>query len=558
MNAFFSRSKNYLLAALAGAAILFSVQAMVSDPYFEISKNLEIFNKLFKELNTYYVDPIQPGRMMKKGIDAMLNDLDPYTNYITEEDIEDYRFQSTGKYGGIGCSVVEKDGYIVLSEPFENSPVIKAGLKAGDVITEIDGRSVKGKTVDDISKFLKGSPGTSIKVRIKDAFTGAESTKTITREEINISSIPYCGMVGPNKEYAYLRLTQFTERCANLVRNSLDSLKKANPDMKGIVLDLRSNPGGLLDEAVALANIFINGDQVVVTTQGKNEEWNKTYKTRGTPLDEKIPLTILVNKGSASASEIIAGTMQDLDRGVVIGQRSYGKGLVQTTRDIAFNSKLKVTTAKYYTPSGRCIQALDYTHRNEDGSVGEVPDSVKSKFKTRNGRIVMDGGGIDPDVKTPAKENLKIISALTSKFYLFDYATQYVSRHQTIAAASDFALSDAEYEEFMKWLIDKDYAYKTKSEEALSKFREVAEKENYFDAIKGDYATMEKSLHHDKTHDLEKNKPEIKRLLEDEIVTRYYFQRGRYQHQLKNDTELKEAIEVLSSPSRYKTILAVK
>ena len=551
-------SKKYLVGALVGGTILLSIQAMESDPYFEISKNLEIFTKLFKELNAYYVDPIQPGKMMKKGIDGMLADLDPYTNYITEEDIEDYRFQTTGKYGGIGCSLYEKDNYIVVSEPLENSPVIKAGLKAGDLITEIDGRSIKGKSVEDISRFLRGSAGTGLKVKVKDGVTGAESNKTITREEISISSIPYAGMVGENNEYAYLRLAQFTERCGNMVRNSLDSMKKANPNTKGIILDLRFNPGGLLDEAVNIANIFINGDQIVVTTKGKNAEWDKTYKTKGTPLDEKIPVTVLVNRMSASASEIIAGTMQDLDRGVVIGQRSFGKGLVQTTRDLAFNSKLKVTTAKYYTPSGRCIQALDYSHRNDDGSVGEISDSLKTKFKTKNGRIVMDGGGVEPDVKTPTKEALRIISTLNTKFFVFDYATQYVAKHASIASSKDFQLTDADFDDFVKWLEQKDYSYKTKTEEALAKFKDIAEKENYFDAIKNDYTMVQKSLSHDKTQDLLKNKKEIMRLLQDEIVTRYYYQRGRFQNQLKDDVEVKEAISVLSNPTRYNNILSNK
>ena len=558
MKHFFIHTKKYLLGALLGAAILVSIQATQTDPYFEITKNLEIFTKLFKELNTYYVDPIQPGKMMKKGIDAMLSDLDPYTNYITEEDIEDYRFQTTGKYGGIGSSVREKDGYIAIGEPLENSPVTKAGLKAGDLLIEIDGHSTKGRSVDDISPFLKGSPGSSLKVKVRDAITKQESNKTIVRAEINISCIPYAGMVGPNHEYAYVRLAQFTDRCGNMVRNALDSLKKANPTTKGIILDLRYNPGGLLDEAINLANIFINGDQLVVTTKGKNEEWDKTYKTKGIPFDDKMPLTVLINSHSASASEIIAGTMQDLDRGVIIGQRSFGKGLVQTTRDIAFNAKLKVTTAKYYTPSGRCIQALDYSHRNEDGSVGEIADSLKTKFKTKNGRTVMDGGGIEPDIKTQAKDALKIIATLNTKSFVFDFATLYVSKHPSIAAPNEFELSNADFDEFVKWLDGKDYSYKTKSEEALAKFKEIAEKENYFSAVKNDYELVQKSLSHDKTQDLIKNKKEIIRLLQDEIVTRYYFQRGRFQNQLRDDDEVKEAISVLSNPTRYQSILSGK
>jgi carboxyl-terminal processing protease len=550
--------RQYLIGAGAACTILLFVFGKEADPYFDISKNLEIFTTLFKELNTYYVDPIQPGKIIKKGIDGMLAELDPYTNYITEEDIEDYRFQTTGKYGGIGCSLKPKDGYMVITDVLENSPVSKAEIKAGDLITEVEGHSIKNKSEEDISIFIKGSPGTKLKLKIKDAVTGNESTKTVTREIIQIASVPYAGFVGGGQEIAYVRLAQFTDRCANQIRANLDSLKKINPALKGVVVDLRFNPGGLLDEAVNLANLFMNGDQLVVTTKGKSEEWDKTYKTRGTPWDEKIPVTVLINRNSASASEIIAGTLQDVDRGVVIGQRSFGKGLVQTTRDLAFNAKLKVTTAKYYTPSGRCIQALDYRNRNEDGSVGEIADSLKTKFKTKNGRTVMDGGGVEPDIKVPSKEPLKILSTLQNKMFLFDYATLYVSKHPSIAPAANFALTNTDFDEFAKWLDGKEYAYKTKTEEALNKFKETATKENYFDAIKNDFTAIQNSLSHDKKQDLVKNKKEILRALQDEILTRYYFQKGKYENQLKEDDEVKEAIAVLNDPTRYKSILQTK
>lgn len=552
------QSKKYIAGAFVGMIILLCIQAKEVDNYFEISKNMEVFTSLFKELNTYYVDPIQPGKLMKKGMDAMLNDLDPYTNYITEEDVEDSRFQTTGKYGGIGSTVRKKDEYIAISEPYENSPIIKAGIKAGDVILEIDGHTTKNKEIDDISKFLKGSATTQVKLKIRDGVTNEVSTKTVTREEITVTSVPYAGMIGSNNEFGYVRLTQFTERCSSIVRGALDSLKKANPNMKGVIIDLRYNPGGLLDEAVAIANLFINGGQIVVTTKGKNTEWNKEYKTQNAPWDEKIPLTVLVNRNSASASEIIAGTMQDLDRGVIIGQRSFGKGLVQNLRSLPFNAKLKVTTAKYYTPSGRCIQALDYTHRNEDGSVGEVSDSLKTKFKTKNGRIVMDGGGVDPDIKLAAKESLGIVNSLNTKSFAFDYATQYVAKHATVSSAKDFALSETDFNDFLQWLEGKDYSYKTKSEESLVKFKEIAVKENYFTAIQQDFESLQKSLSHDKKQDLIKNKKEIIRLLQDEIITRYYFQRGRFQNQLADDDEVKEAISVLGNNSKYKGLLGVK
>ncbi|MBP6623536.1 MAG: S41 family peptidase [Chitinophagaceae bacterium] len=551
-------AKKYIICALLGAVVVLFIRAKDSDPYFEISKNLEVFTSLFKELNTYYVDPIQPGKMVKTGIDAMLQELDPYTNYITEEDIEDYRFQTTGKYGGIGSTVRKKDGYIAISEPYENSPIIKAGIKSGDILLEIDGKSTKGKEVEDVSKFLKGSPGTQVKLKIKDAFTGAESVKTVTREEINVSSVPYAGMLGDQQQYAYVRLTQFTERCGAQVRNALDSLKKANPSMKGVVLDLRYNPGGLLDEAVNMCNIFLNTNQLIVSTKGKIVESDKDYKTQGTPWDEKIPLAILTNRNSASASEIVAGTMQDLDRGVVIGQRSFGKGLVQVTRPLSFNAKLKVTTSKYYTPSGRCIQALDYSHRNEDGSVGEIPDSIKTTFKTKNGRQVKDGGGIEPDIKIVAKEDLKIISTLATKNFSFDYANLYVSKHPSIASAKEFKLSESDFSDFLQWLQGKDYSYKTKTEEALAKFKETADKENYYEGIRKDFESLERALSHDKTQDLLKNKKEILRLLQDEIVSRYYFQKGRFQNQLSDDDEVKEAIQILSNPTKYQAILGNK
>jgi carboxyl-terminal processing protease len=553
-----STAKKIILGAGLGISTLFFIQAKDQDSYFEISKNLEVFTTLFKELNTYYVDPIQPGKIVKTGIDAMLEELDPYTNYITEEDIEDYKFMTTGKYGGIGSTVRTKDGYIAISEPYENSPVVKAGIKAGDIILDIDGHTTKDKEVDDVSKFLKGSPGTQVKLRIRDGITGVESVKTVTREEISVSSVPYAGMVGNNNEYGYVRLSQFTQNCGSQVRSACDSLKKANPSMKGFILDLRYNPGGLLDEAVSICNIFLNGNQHVVTTKGKNEEWDKTYKTTGTPWDEKMPLTVLINRHSASASEIVAGTIQDLDRGVVIGQRSFGKGLVQTTRSLAFNAKLKVTTAKYYTPSGRCIQALDYSNRNEDGSVGTIPDSIKTKFKTKNGRIVMDGGGIDPDVKLESKESVRILASLANKSFLFDYATQYVSKHSTIVTPKEFQLTENDFNDFVKWLDGKDYSYQTKTEMALAELKETAEKENYYEGIKKDYDNLSKAVSHDKQQDLLKNKKEIMRMLQDEIITRYYFQKGRLQNQLKDDEEILEAINVLSNSTKYSSILAGK
>ena len=537
----------------------FSVQAQQSsDSYFEISKNLDVFASLFKELNESYVDPIEPGKVMKTGIDAMLYELDPYTNFISEDYIQDYRIRTTGEYGGIGSTVVEKDDYIVIDQPYKNSPTVKAGLKAGDVILAIDNKSVKGKSVSDVSSFLKGAPGTEVKLKIRDAYTGTESVKTVTRGKIKISSVPYAGLIGPNKDVAYVRLTQFTMRCSNDLQKALDSLKRSKVNLSGVLLDLRGNPGGLLDEAIKVCNLFLPPNQLVVSTKGKVAQWDKNFKTKGSSWDEKIPVVVLINNQSASASEIVAGTIQDLDRGVVIGNKSFGKGLVQSTKSLSFKSKLKVTTAKYYTPSGRCIQAIDYTNRNDDGSAGEIPDSLKTKFKTRAGRVVWDGGGIEPDVKVDKKTPSSILPVLARKFYVFDYATEYAKNNPSIASASTFKLTDQDFTNFTTWLGDKDFGYQTKTEKALAKLKKTAEKENYFDGIESDYNKLMKALSHDKKQDLIKNKAQVSRYLQNEIVSRYYYREGALENNLSVDKTVKKAIGVLGNSANYSQLLQPK
>jgi carboxyl-terminal processing protease len=529
-----------------------------TDKYFEISKNLEIYSNVFKELNQYYVDPIEPGKMVKTGVDAMLNDLDPYTNLITEADAEDYELQTTGKYSGIGVSTRIKDNNIVIAELYENGPVAKAGIKAGDIVVSIDGQKVTSKDADNVGLLMRGAPGTTMKLVVRNPVTQKEESKTITREEIKISSVPYASLIGDQNNIAYVNLTQFTPNCSRDVRNALDSLKKVQPNLKGVVLDLRGNPGGLLDEAVNICNLFIDKGQLVVSTKGKNKEWEKQFKTNGTPWDTEIPLAVLVNHGSASASEIVAGTTQDLDRGVIVGTRSFGKGLVQNVRSLGYNTRLKVTTAKYYTPSGRCIQALDYSHRNDDGSVSSVPDSLKKSFKTRMGRLVYDGGGVEPDVKVE-DENLSplAISLLTNNF-IFDYATEYYYNHPTIAQPAGFALGESDFNNFEKWLGNKDYSYKSESEQLLATLKETAEKEKYYDQVKNEYAALASKLSHDKKQDLVKNKREVMQLLTNEIISRYYFQRGRVINKMKNDDkDLQKALQLLSDTKNYKSLLKV-
>ena len=543
--------------ALTSVVVLF-IQAKTEDSFFEISKNLDIFTTLFRELNSYYVDPIEPGKMVKTGVDAMLHDLDPYTNYITESDMEDFEFMTTGKYGGIGATMRRRGDEIFVGDVYENSPAQKAGLHPGDQVIAIEATQLKGKSIEEISVLLKGSPGTQVTVKIKDAYTGEETKRIITRSEIEVSSVPYAGLIGKDKNIAYVKLNQFTQGCAFLVRASLDSLKNAHHNLKGVVLDLRNNPGGLLEEAVQLCNIFIDRGQLVVATKGKLSEMDKDYKTQGSPWDTKIPVTVLVNHSSASASEIVSGTLQDLDRGMVIGERSYGKGLVQVTRNIGYNAKLKLTTAKYYTPSGRCIQAIDYSHRNPDGSVGRVPDSLKKTFTTKGGRKVLSGGGIEPDITVENEDMSKLGITLYTKNYLFEYATVYAKQHASIPSASDFSLSDAEFQGFTKWLDGKDYDYKSETEIALDSIQSLAEKEKFLDAIKADLATLKTKIVHDKLQDLLKNKEEIKKLLESEIVSRFYFMKGRIEQSFRYDNDLEKAVYFVEQPAQMQAMLQVK
>jgi len=546
-------------AALSGVAFFFiHAKSSSDDPYFEISKNLDIYTNLFKELNTYYVDPIEPGKLVKTGVDAMLDDLDPYTNYITESDVEDYEFMTTGKYGGIGANMHRKGDDIYVGDVYENSPAQKAGLHPGDIVVSIDETPVKGKSIDDMSLLLKGAPGRQISMKIKDAFTNVESKKIVTRGEIEISSVPYAGLIGPQKNIAFVKLTQFTQGCARQVREAYDSLQKVQPALKGLVLDLRNNPGGLLDEAVGVCNIFVDKGQLVVSTKGKIPDMDKEYRTPGSAWNKDLPVTVLVNHSSASASEIVAGTIQDVDRGVIIGERSYGKGLVQVTRPLGFNSHLKLTIARYYTPSGRCIQAIDYAHRNADHTVSTVPDSLKKSFATKAGRKVLSGGGIEPDVKVKDEPMSMVAVTLYTKNYLFDYATEYARKHATITEASKFSLTDAEFTEFTKWVENKDYSYKTETEEQLDSLKKIAVKEKYYDETKQEFEALRTKLSHDKKQDLLKHKEQVKDMLEAEIVSRYYFNRGRISQGMQHDKELDKALELLAQPTAYAPLLKAK
>lgn len=524
------------------------------DSYFEISKNLDIFITLFKELNLYYVDETQPGQLVEKGIEGMLESLDPYTNYIPETDIEDYRFMTTGQYGGIGALIRKKDSLVVVAEPYENFPAMKAGLLAGDIILEVNGKSTEGKSTEDISSVLKGQPQTEVKVKIQRYGETKPMDVTITREEIKINSVPYSGML--NEEVGYVNLSSFTDNCSQDVRAAIEELKTKG--MKKLVLDLRGNPGGLLKEAVELSNLFVSKGELIVSTKGKVEEWNKDYKAMQTPLDKEMPLAVLVNSGSASASEIVSGVIQDLDRGVIIGQRTFGKGLVQTTRPLSYNSQLKVTTAKYYIPSGRCIQALDYSNRNEDGSVGKVPDSLITRYETKAGRPVFDGGGINPDVKMEPRKLSEVAFNLGMKMLYFDFATEFYHRNKEIPSVNDFRVNDQIYAEFKTWLESKDFDYTTDSEKMMEKLKEVADEEKYFSRIETEYTALLNQVKHNKEHDLEEFSSEVKELLRGELVSRYYHQKGRIQAMLEDDTEVLKALKILDDTAEYNRILSDK
>lgn len=523
------------------------------DNYFEISKNLDIFATLFRELNIYYVDETDPGKLIKKGVDSMLESLDPYTNFISESEIEDYRFMTTGQYGGIGALIQQHGENIVVRDPYEGFPAQKNDLRAGDIILEIDGKSTVGKKTDDVSKILKGTPQTPVKLLIERVGEKKPFEKVIVRDEIKVKSVPYFSKI--DEGVGYIKLSSFTENASGDVKKALTELKTQHK-IQGVVLDLRGNPGGLLHEAINIVNLFVEKGREIVTTHGKVKEWDKSYKSENIPVDSEIPIVVLVNSGSASASEIVSGALQDLDRGVVVGQRTFGKGLVQATRQLTYNTQLKVTTAKYYIPSGRCIQALDYSHRNEDGSVGKIPDSLMREFKTKGGRTVKDGGGILPDVVMEPNSLSLISQSLISKSLLFDYATHYRVKNESIPKVGEFKLPETEFSALQEFLKGKEYSYTSKTEKALNDLKEQAEKEKTMDRLSLEFNQLKDKILEDKKSDLAKNKNEISRLLKEEIVSRYYFQTGRAECNVAEDPEVKRAVALLKDKSEYDSILA--
>ncbi len=530
---------------------IFSFQSHAQTSGFEVIKSMELMDLIYQHLDMYYVDEPKPGTLSKFAIDAMLKELDPYTVYYHESNMEDYLLMTTGQYGGIGAVIRKIGDYTYIAEPYEGNPAQKSGLKAGDKILSIDGRDMKAKKSDDVSSSLKGPKGSTIQVKVlrnnKD-----EVTIPITRDEIKIPHIPYTGMV--SETVGYINLNTFMQpTTATDVKAAVLDLKSKG--MKELVLDLRGNGGGLLIEAVKIVNLFVKKGQVVVTTKGRVEEENRVYKTLDEPVDLNIPLVVLVDEGSASASEIVAGSLQDLDRAVIIGNTSYGKGLVQRTYDLKYGSKIKLTIAKYYTPSGRCVQRLEYYDKESGQKAKAIPDSLIKVFKTVNGREVIDARGIEPEVNIKEKEYSRLTAMLVGNNLVFNYATDYFYNHLTIAEAGKFALSDADYEAFKQLAIKDTFDYSTASEEMLKKMKETAEEEGYFEDAKAQYEELMQKVVPSKERDLEKFKEEIKNIIENEIISRYYYQKGRTIDSFRNDDYLKKAIEVLKNTQEYNTIL---
>jgi carboxyl-terminal processing protease len=528
-----------LLSVLAGLCL---ISATVTDPYFEITKNLEIFTSVFKELNIYYVDETDPGALMKKAIDEMLKSLDPYTVYYPESKIEDAMFMQTGQYGGIGTLVNTIHGKITITEPYQGYPAAKAGLIAGDVILKINGKSVVGKKHDEVTDQLTGTPGSTVEIEFQRPGETSTRTTKITREEIKVPDVPYFSLL-PDSTTGYIQLTGFTQTASQEVRAAYTNLKQRN--MQRLILDLRGNGGGLLREAVAIVNFFVPKGTKIVETKGRNEEWNKEYTAINDPLDTQIPLVVLVDHGSASASEIVSGSLQDLDRAVILGEESYGKGLVQQTKDLIYNTKMKLTVAKYYTPSGRCIQRLDYSNR--DASTGKVDakaDSLLQVFKTANGREVLDGRGIAPDVQVKEDLSSHLLEALFENWIIFDWVTQYQQEHATIPTPSAFSMSDQEYTRFIEYAKTQDFHYDTQTEKLYQDLINTAKEENYYTGSENEFQALLRKIEPNKEDDLNKFKPQIKRVLESEIVTRYYYQRGRSENTLREDAYIIRALKV--------------
>ena len=519
--------------------------------YFDINKNIDIFNSVLRELDMFYVDSVEVNNLVQRTIESMLTRLDPYTEYYSEENIGDLQFLTTGEYAGVGAIISYKDGGVIINEPYEGLPADKAGLKAGDRILEIDEEDVRSANVRDVSNKLKGTPGTTLQLLIKRPGEERERVVSVVREKIEMDPITFSEIV--KEDIGYLHFGSFTSNSSKRVEETVKELKENGA--KSLIMDLRGNGGGILDEAVSIVNLFVPKGVEIVSTKGKMTQWDRSYFTREQPLDELIPIVVLIDTGSASASEIVAGALQDLDRAVIVGNRSFGKGLVQTPRNLPYGGNVKITTSKYYIPSGRGIQALDYSHRNPDGSVARVPDSLTNIHYTKNGRAVRDGGGITPDISLTHEQGGTIAYYLMAENIIFDYVTEWTLNNDKIARPEQFTLSDEDYKGFVDFVKSKDFEYDKMSEQSLNQLKSIMEFEGYMNVAAEEFTALENKLQPDLDRDLDLFKSLIKSMIETEIVQRYYYKKGVLKHQLAHDIVFDKAIEVLQTPEVYNTIL---
>lgn len=545
----FSVLKNRMLVI----ALILGGLAAVSTEYndFEISKNLELFANIYRELNTHYVDEVDPEYLMETGINAMLKSLDPYTTYIPADQVAQFNSTITGRYGGLGVSVIKGPEHIIVSLPYEGAAGQRAGLRVGDKLLEIDGESVVGATMETISHKMRGRPGTSVRVKVARGKANKVVEMTVEREEIKINNTPYHSVLDGN--IGYIVLQSFSEKAGEHVAKILQDLKQEY-DLNGVILDLRGNTGGLLTEAVNVANVFLEKNRLIVQIKGRNKALQQVFRTLNAPVDTELPLAVLIDQYSASASEIVAGAIQDLDRGVIVGQRSFGKGLVQNTRDLNYGAKVKLTTARYYIPSGRCIQALNYNN----GKPQEVPDSLRAAYTTASGRTVHGGGGITPDVAVDNSDFLSILATFRQRLYLFDFAEEYQERHQTIPPANQFMLTDADFEDFLKFLDEKGYAYQTETELLLDKVEQSAKGDHYLKVINDELDGINTVLKRSRQAEVRQQKARILQRLQRYIAARYYYERGALEAGIQQDPEIAQARQVLATPKAYQQILAVK
>jgi len=542
--------KGLIALCILLAAMTLVASTSVGDRYFQIAKNLDIFAALYKEVNTYYVDEVNPNTLMKTSVDAMLNSLDPYTNYIPENEIEDYRKANTGQYGGVGALTTNIDGKTKVVMVYEGFVAHKKGVKIGDVITAVDGINILGKNREETNLIMKGQSGSVVELTIVRFGVDLPLKISLERENITISQVPYYDII--EDHVGYVKLNEFTQNVGKEIKSAVAEMIKNGAE--SIVLDLRGNPGGLLIEAVNICNIFLPKGKEVVYTKGKVKDNNITYRTLNTPVDTEIPVTVLVNSGSASASEIVAGTLQDYDRAVIVGQRSFGKGLVQVPRPLSYNAQVKITTAKYYTPSGRCIQARDYSHRNADGSVGKVADSLMTAFKTTNGRTVYDGGGVQPEVLVDGNQFAEFVANIYQRGLTLDYSTRYYYQHEDTPPSEGFTISDAAYSDFMTWVKNQPtLSYTSEVEQQLSDIEEVAHQEGV--EIKEQLDELETLLEKEKDQGLTIYKDQIKMILEREIAAHYFLEKGQVEASFKYDQQLKEAVKTLQNKELYNQLL---